>query len=156
MSTSRQIRVELCPAEPVDFVDIEVRPDEAADWFGMLERPEFLDLLPTLRPVTFRRKDTGRPAVIVGLGAIKTAVPGLVLPWVWAAFDRATVREWGRLRSALEVRNNLPAVRRWLDDHASGFYTSPQAAGKDEKAFTKLLDFVGFHNLGYGLWQWRA
>jgi hypothetical protein len=156
MSTSRQIRVELCPAEPVDFVDIEVRPDEAADWFGMLERPEFLDLLPTLRPVTFRRKDTGRPAVIVGLGAIKTAVPGLVLPWVWAAFDRATVREWGRLRSAFEVWNNLPAIRRWLDDHASGFYTSPQAAGKDEKAFTKLLDFVGFHNLGYGLWQWRA
>jgi len=156
MSTSRQTRVELCPAEPVDFIDIEVRPDEAADWFGMLERPEFLDLLQTLKPVTFRRKDTGRPAVIMGLGAIKTAVPGLVLPWVWAAFDRATVREWGEVRSALEVRNNLLAIRRWLDDHAPGFYTSPQNQSIDEKTFTRFLTFIGFRNLGYGLWQWRA
>jgi len=155
MSTSRQTRVEMLPAEPVDFVDIEVRPEETSDWLGMLERPEFLDLLASLKPVTFRRKDNGRPAMIMGLGAIKTAVPGLVLPWVWAAFDRATVREWGELRSALEVRNNLPVVRKWLDAHAPGFYTSPQIASKGEKAFAKLLALIGFHNRGHGLWQWR-
>jgi len=155
MSTLRQTRVDMVLAEPVDFVDIEVRPEETADWLGMLERPEFLDLLPNLKPVAFRRKDTGRPTVIMGLGAIKTAAPGLVLPWVWAAFDRATVREWGELRVALEIRNHLPAIRKWLDEHASGFYTSPQAAGGGEKAFTKLLALIGFHNRGYGLWQWR-
>ena len=57
---------------------------------------------------------------------------------------------------ALEIRNNLPAIRRWLDDYAPGFFTAPQVLGEDARAFTKLLSFIGFRNLGHGLWQWRA
>jgi hypothetical protein len=144
----------MVPAEPVDFVDIEVRPEETADWLGMLERPEFLDLLPKLKPVAFRRKDNGRPAAIMGLGLIGTAMPGLALPWVWAAFDRVTAREWGELRCALELRANKLAIKNWLDSNALGFYTSPQTLGKSDKQFTKVLAMLGFLDRGYGLWQW--
>jgi hypothetical protein len=154
MSISRQTRVEMVPAEPADFVDIEVRPEEADDWLGVLQQPEFLDLLPKLKPVTFRRKDNGRPMAIMGLGLIETAMPGLALPWVWAALDRITVREWGGLRFALEIRANKPIIKRWLDDNARGFYTSPQILGEGSKPFTKVLAMVGFRDRGHGLWQW--
>jgi len=157
MSISRPTRVDMVPAEPVDFVDIEVRPEETADWLGMLERPEFLDLLPKLRAVTLRRKDNGRPAAIMGVGLIGTAVPGFSLPWVWAALDHATVREWGARLYALEIRANRPVIKKWLDDNAPGFYTSPQVMwGRGSKTFTKVLSFVGFRDRGHGLWQWAC
>jgi hypothetical protein len=146
----------MVPAEPVDFVDIEVRPEETADWLGMLERPDFLDLLPKLRAVAFRRKDNGRPAAIMGIGLIGTAVPGLGLPWVWAAIDRATVREWGARRCALEIRANRPVIKKWLDDNAPGFYTSPQVMPGRGSEFTRVLSFVGFRDRGHGLWQWAC
>lgn len=133
------------PAVVDDLYQLVVRGTEAHSWLAVLAAPNLPEVIKKNK-IVVAVDSSGIPYACVGVGELPLA--GIVVPWVWAVVD---VDSRPQLR--FFIKNDLQSIRSYLDENAYLAYTAPE---KNDPTYSRFLAWIGFRQLGWGLWQWPS